>query len=140
MKTYLASLSLFFVLLSCAENNPEEQLKNLNGYWEIKRVENPNGKTTDYKFNEQVDFIELKDTLGFRTKVLPRIDGTFVTTDSKENIVAIIKNDSLYLNYTTPFDSWSETVLIADGNELQLKNDRGLIYTYHKFEKIDITD
>ncbi|MDP5044111.1 MAG: hypothetical protein NWQ06_03925 [Leeuwenhoekiella sp.] len=140
MKTYLASLSIFFVLLGCAENNPDEQLKNLNGYWEIKQVENPNGKTTDYKFNEQVDFIELKDTLGFRTKVLPRIDGTFVTTDSKENIVAIIKNDSLYLNYTTPFDSWSETVLIADGNELQLKNDRGLIYTYHKFEKIDITD
>ena len=140
MKTYLASLSIFFVLLGCAENNPEEQLKNLNGYWEIKQVENPNGKTTDYKFNEQVDFIELKDTLGFRTKVLPRIDGTFVTTDSKENIVAIIKNDSLYLNYTTPFDSWSETVLIADGNKLQLKNDRGLIYTYHKFEKIDITD
>ncbi|WP_035899328.1 lipocalin family protein [Leeuwenhoekiella sp. MAR_2009_132] len=140
MKTYLASLSIFFVLLGCAENNPEEQLKNLNGYWEIKQVENPNGKTTDYKFNEQVDFIELRDTLGFRTKVLPRIDGTFVTTDSKENIVAIIKNDSLYLNYTTPFDSWSETVLIADGNELQLKNDRGLIYTYHKFEKIDITD
>ncbi|MGO4911334.1 hypothetical protein [Leeuwenhoekiella sp. W20_SRS_FM14] len=140
MKTYLASLSLFFVLLGCAENNPEEQLKNLNGYWEIKQVENPKGKTTDYKFNEQVDFIELKDTLGFRTKVLPRIDGTFVTTDSKENIVAKIENDSLYLNYTTPFDTWSETVLKADGNELKLKNDRGLIYTYHKFEKIDITD
>ncbi|MFI8379654.1 lipocalin family protein [Leeuwenhoekiella sp. NPDC079379] len=140
MKIYLASLSLFFVLLSCAENKPEEQLKNLNGYWEIKQVENTNGKTTDYKFNEQVDFIELKDTLGFRTKVLPRIDGTFVTTDSKENIVAKVKNDSLYLNYTTPFDTWSETVLKADGNELQLKNDRGLIYTYHKFEKIDITD
>ncbi len=131
---------LLVVLYGCAENNPQEQLKDLNGYWEIKQVENPNGKKTDFKFSEQVDYIEIEDSLGFRTKVLPRIDGTFVTTDSKETITILIKNDSLYLQYKTPFDSWTETVLKADGEELQLKNERGLIYTYHKFEKIDITN
>ena len=131
---------LLVILYSCAENNPQEQPKELNGYWEIKQVEHPNGKKTDFKFSEQVDYIEIEDSLGFRTKVLPRIDGTFVTTDSKETITILIKNDSLYLRYKTPFDSWTETVLKADSEELQLKNERGLIYTYHKFEKIDITN
>ena len=133
-------VSFLIILQSCSKNDPESQLKNLNGYWEIKEVTNPNGKSTDYKFNEQVDFIEINDTLGFRTKVLPRIDGTFVTSDSKEKVGVHIKDDSLRLNYTTPFDTWTETVLKANGDKLILKNERGIIYTYHKFEKIDITN
>ncbi|RXG15404.1 hypothetical protein DSM03_102366 [Leeuwenhoekiella aestuarii] len=136
MKKILVSI-LTLALFSCAENDPEEQLKNLNGYWEIKSVDSPYGNDRHYKFNERVDYIELKDTIGFRTKVLPRIDGTFVKSDTKETVIARITNDSLRLNYSTPFDNWTETVLKADGNQLQVKNNRGMIYTYSKFEKIN---
>ncbi|MFD2828186.1 lipocalin family protein [Leeuwenhoekiella polynyae] len=136
MKKILVSI-LTVAFLSCAENNPEEQLKNLNGYWEIKSVDSPYGNDRDYKFNERVDYIELTDTIGFRTKVLPRIDGTFVNSDTKETVIARITNDSLRLNYSTPFDNWTETVLKADANQLQVKNDRGMIYTYAKFEKVN---
>ncbi|MEH6657153.1 hypothetical protein [Leeuwenhoekiella marinoflava] len=139
MRKILISI-LALALFGCAENNPKEQLKNLNGYWEIKSVDSPFGNDRAYKFNERVDYIELQDSIGFRTKVLPRIDGTFVNSDTKETIIARIINDSLRLNYSTPFDKWIETVLKADGNELQVKNNRGMIYTYSKFEKINITD
>lgn len=128
---------LALTFLGCAQNNPQEQLKNLNGYWEIKSVDSPYGTDKDYKFNERVDYIEFNDTLGFRTKVLPRIDGTFVNSDSKETVIARIIDDSLRLNYSTAFDNWTETVLKADGNQLQVKNSRGMIYTYSKFEKVN---
>ena len=135
------SILSFFLILSCTEkNDPKAQLKNLNGYWEIKRVTTPEGKKQEYSFSEQVDYIELKDSLGFRTKVLPRIDGTFETTDSKETVVARIINDSVRLNYSTPYDNWVETVLKADGNLLQVRNSRAMIYTYSKFEPININD
>ena len=85
-------------------------------------------------------YIEIQDSTGFRTKVLPRIDGTFVNSDTQEQVTARIIDDSLRLQYRTPFDSWTETVLEANGEKLSVKNDRGMIYSYRKFEKINITD
>ena len=133
-------LLLLLSLISCGKNDPEAQLKNLNGYWEIENVETPFGKNRAYKFNERIDYIEIQDSTGFRTKVLPRIDGTFVNSDTQEQVIARIIDDSLRLQYHTPFDSWTETVLEANGEKLSVKNDRGMIYSYKKFEKINITD
>ncbi|PHR95823.1 MAG: hypothetical protein COA80_09870 [Leeuwenhoekiella sp.] len=138
--TYYIALALSFLVLGCARNNPQEQLQHLNGYWEIKQVETPGGKEREYSFSEQVDYLEIQDSTGFRTKVLPRIDGSFVTTDSREAVTARIKNDSLYLEYSTNYDTWQEVVLKADEEELQVRNARGITYTYKKFEPINITD
>lgn len=141
MKISYCILSLLCLLtLSCAQNNPQEQLKHLNGYWEITKVITPNGGEREYSFSEQIDYIELKDTSGFRTKVLPRLDGTFVTTDSQEKIIAKINDDSLYLTYKTQFDTWKEVVLKATPEELSVRNSRGATYIYKKFEPVNITD
>ena len=141
MKTYYSiCVVLCFVVLGCARNNPQEQLQHLNGYWEIKEVKTEGGKEREYSFSEQVDYIELEDSTGFRTKVLPRIDGTFATTDSRETVTAHITNDSLYLKYSTTYDTWQEVVLKADGEELKMRNAQGITYTYKKFEPINITD
>ncbi|MAW94572.1 MULTISPECIES: lipocalin family protein [unclassified Leeuwenhoekiella] len=129
-----------FLVLGCARNNPHEQLQHLNGYWEIKEVKTGSGKEREYSFSEQVDYIEIKDSTGFRTKVLPRIDGTFATTDSRETVTAHIANDSLYLKYSTTYDTWQEVVLKANSEELQVRNAQGITYTYKKFEPINITD
>ena len=137
---YYLILTLSFLVLGCARNNPQEQLQYLNGYWEIKQVETVGGKEREYSFSERVDYIEIKDSTGFRTKVLPRIDGSFVATDSREAVTARIKNDSLYLEYSTNYDTWQEVVLKADAEELQVRNARGITYTYKKFEPINITD
>jgi len=135
----------FFILvilsiISCGKNDPKAQLQHLNGYWEIEKVETPYGEDRGYKFNERIDYIEVEDSVGFRTKVLPRIDGTFVNSETQEKITVRIIEDSLRLNYSTPFAEWTETVLEANGELLKVKNDRGMIYSYKKFEKINITD
>ena len=135
--------SIFFIVmllvfLGCS-NNPQEQKKHLNGYWKIQHANTPYIKDKNYKFSENVDYIEVKNDTGYRAKVLPRLDGTAVTNGVREQVKLIIERDSLRINYRTAYDSWQETVLKADGKTLQLKNKRGFIYTYSKYEPINIT-
>tara|TARA_B100000949_G_C14237473_1_gene431868 strand:- start:746 stop:1093 length:348 start_codon:yes stop_codon:yes gene_type:complete len=114
-------------------------MKNICGYWEIKKVETPYDKEVEYAMSTLVDYIELKDTTGYRLKLAPVIDGSFKKSKSRENIIVKVEDDSLRLYYSTPYDKWKETVLLADGEILKVKNEKGIIYTYKPFEKIDIT-
>ena len=41
MKKSLLLLLLIFIFLNCSEN-PENYIKHINGYWEIKHVEKDN--------------------------------------------------------------------------------------------------
>lgn len=78
------SFFLFFIFMGCTPKIVEEDLKNLNGYWEIEKVTFPNGETKDYSVSTTIDYIELKDGGGFRKKVQPRFNGTFETSNDAE--------------------------------------------------------
>lgn len=133
MNKYIGLLILAFLITGCNNQDPAEQLDHLNGYWEIERVEISKDSIRDFKINEIVDFIEIKDGTGFRKKVRPEFDGTYTVTDDSEKVVAKIEEGKLNLYYTTAFDSWKETVVKAEKDKLSLKNDRGLIYHYKRF-------
>ena len=45
----------------CQKNNPQEQLKNINGYWEISEVEASGKLVKKYGFNSAVDFFEIEE-------------------------------------------------------------------------------
>lgn len=124
-------LSLF--LISCSNQAPEEKLQYLNGYWEVEKVEFPDESTKDFRMSETVDFFGFENKKGIRKKVRPQFDGTYVVTESAEKVEAKIENDSLNLYYSTPFDSWKETVLKAEEDKLSIINDRGIIYHYKRF-------
>jgi len=126
-----------FAAISCGKQKPEEMLTNLSGYWEIKKVEMPDGSDRDYKISPIVDFIELNGTEGIRTKVSPQLDGTFKTNGTAEIFKAKIEGDSLNLYYKTPYDTWKETVLKAEDSILVIKNRDDKIYQYKKFVKFD---
>lgn len=133
----LLFLVISILLLSCNNQNPEEKLAHLNGYWEISKVEMPDGTVKEYTISTLVDYIEIKDSIGFRKKVAPKLDGGFIVNDDAEKITVKIENNKLNLYYSTQFDSWKETVL--DANELQLVvlNRDNKEYTYKKFEKFN---
>ncbi|WP_424494464.1 lipocalin family protein [Salinimicrobium sp. GXAS 041] len=124
---------LFIFSLGCNTQTSEEKIQNLNGYWEIKSVEQENENPTEYRFSEMVDYIEIKDGAGFRTKVKPQLDGSFISTENSEELSVQIENDSINLYYTTPYDSWKETLLSSEDDEIQLLNQYGTIYTYKRF-------
>lgn len=126
------------ILISCSKPDAAEMKSHLNGYWEITQVEMPDGKTKDYKISTLVDYIEIKKDSGLRTKVAPRLDGSFMNNGVSEKFAIKIENDSLNLYYSTPFDSWKETVLKAEDSTLVIKNRDNKTYIYTKFVKFDI--
>lgn len=128
---------IFLVIFSCAKPDPEVQKKKLAGYWEIKNVEMPSGTKKDFGINTIVDYIEIEGDSGIRTKVSPKLDGTFITNGVSENFYLKIEDDSLRMYYQTPFAEWKETVIKAADSLLVVKNSENKIYTYTKFQKFD---
>jgi len=134
------ALLFIFLLISCHSNLKKEDLKKLNGYWEIKQVKFSTGKTKDYKINETIDYFELRQVqfdnkvLGFRQKVMPQFDGKFQTNDIKENIKVVENDNSFFLEYNTKYGKWKEEIISIEDSILVLKNKENLEYTYKKFK------
>ena len=136
MKNFILIILLSTLLASCNQQTPKEKLINLNGYWEIEKVEFSRDSIKEFRMSENVDYFEIKDGTGFRKKVRPQYDGTYIVTEDAEKIEAKIENDSLNLYYSTPFDSWKETVLKAGEDKMSIRNKRGLIYHYKRFKSL----
>lgn len=131
---------IFFIAcfgISCNLTTSEEKIENLNGYWEIKSAERPEGTTKEYKISPVVDFIKIENKKGFRKKVKPKLSGGFIASEDKESLTIRIENDSINLYYTTPFDSWKETLVSSEENEIKILNPHGIIYTYKRFTPYD---
>ena len=122
------------VLISCHSSVNKENIKKLNGYWEIKKVTLSNGKTKDYNVNETIDFFDLKDNAGFRQKVMPQFDGTFRTNDIKEMIKIVEENNASFIEYDTAYGKWKDEIITIEDSTLVLKNKENITYTYKKFK------
>jgi hypothetical protein len=129
---------LLLNLISCGKQDPSNQIDKLVGYWEIESVAMPDGEVKEFSISTIVDFIEVSENKGVRTKVSPQLDGSFINNGVAEKFDITIENDSLQLYYSTPFDRWKETVLIATDSILKVLNRDNKIYTYSKFKKFDL--
>lgn len=136
MKNIVLIILLATAITSCKQQTPEEKLVHLNGYWEIEKVEFSPDSIKEFRMSENVDYFEIEDGIGFRKKVRPQYDGTYIVTEDAEKVEAKIENDSLNLYYSTPFDSWKETVLHAGEDKMSIRNNRGLIYHYKRFKSL----
>ncbi len=135
------SLFLLFIYLSfanCTSPKPETFIPFFEGYWEIDHVVMADGSKKAYKFNPIIDFFEVKDSIGIRKKLQPKLDGTFISTNDSEHFTFKIENDSLYMYYKTPQASWKEAVLNASKTVLIVKNQTGNIYHYRPYQKIEL--
>ena len=123
-------ISLFFIY--CKKESPEEQIQFLTGYWEIEKVKLPDGTSKEFTPNLTLDYIQVDGEQGFRKKVTPLLDGSFLTNDSFEKFYLKTENDSLRLYYETPFDKWTETVLKAKDSILVIQNSDKKVYWYKR--------
>ena len=125
-------------LLACSQS-PDDQLVHLEGYWEIADVTTPEGQTKTFSISQNIDFFDIgANSKGIRKKVQPSISGKFTTSKSSENIDITIIDGELILTYTTPLDSWKETVIKATQDELILLNENGNTYSYRRYEPLVI--
>ena len=136
MQRLLVLVVLFAV--SCGNQVSSEDLKYLNGYWEIENVEFTNGNKKEYPMNTVVDYIEIKKLKGFRKKVVPRFDGTFETSDDAETFIIQEENGLYYLKYKNPLSEWEERLVSLTEDTFTLKNPDGITYHFRRFEPIKL--
>lgn len=134
MKKITLLLGLF-LLLSCSQST-DEKLVLINGYWEIASVTTTEGVTKEFSLSQNVDFIEIQNGKGIRKKVQPDAMGNFTTSDASENIDVEIKENKLLLNYSTAFDTWTETVIEVSKDKLKVENQNGNTYTYRRYQPL----
>lgn len=94
------------------------------------------GVKKEFSISQNIDFIEIQNGKGIRKKVQPDVMGNFKTSDASENIDVEIKDDKLILNYSTAFDTWTETVLSVSEVKLKVENENGNTYTYRRYQPL----
>ncbi len=130
---------LTFVFISCSDTITKEDLKHINGYWEITKVLFPDGKKKEYKVSPSIDFFELKDVSGYRKKVNPKFNGSFETSDDAELFEISQEEELFQIIYKNNLATWQETILFVNKERLILLNNEGVQYHYKRFEPINIT-
>ena len=124
--------------LSCKQKITEADLSNLNGYWEIEKVELPDGDMKEYKVNETIDFFKIEANKGFRKKVMPQLDGTYLTNDIQEDVVVVVKDGDALLQYKTKYASWKEEIIELTKDKLVVKNQLEIEYYYKRPAKFSV--
>ncbi|WP_420319835.1 hypothetical protein [Flagellimonas sp.] len=138
----MKKLVLFYAVLALlgCKNEPvsEEQLDNLNGYWEISEVIFPDGSKKNYTINPSIDFIQLENKQGFRKKVRPKFNGTYETSHDVE-LLKVVEGETFFIfQYSNEFSEWEETLVQLDSMSFSVRNNEGILYSYKRFEPISI--
>jgi hypothetical protein len=138
----MKKLFIVFVIatlgFSCKQNITESDLNNLNGYWEIEKVILPNGEKKDYKVNETFDYFKLVKNKGFRTKVMPQADGSYLTNNLKESVHISLGEGSAILHYKTNYAQWKEEIIAISNDKFIVKNQQELVYHYKRPVKFSV--
>ncbi len=132
MKKTVGFFVLTLMLISCKQTITSKDIAKINGYWEIEKVELPDGEDKDYKVNPTIDYFEVKNNKGFRQKVMPQFDGTYLTNNLKETIQVTEESGDFYINYTTQYGKWKEEIIEIKDSVLVLKNKEDLAYHYKR--------
>lgn len=131
-------LFIFGMFVSCQQSISDADLQYLNGYWEIEKVALPDGDKKEYKINETLDYFKIDKNKGFRKKVMPQLDGTYLTNDIQEEISIIVKDGNATIQYKTPYASWNEEIIQLSNEKLVIKNQQDLEYHYKRPIKFSI--
>jgi hypothetical protein len=137
MKHYFYLLLLTTILISCTSKPKKEDIAKLNGYWEIEKVDFPDGNKKEYQVNEFIDMITIKNNIGSRQKVAPQLDGSFLKGTLQDEIKIVDSLDCYYLKTDSKFTKWEEKIISISDNEFALENEAKIVYHYKKFVPYD---
>jgi inner membrane protein involved in colicin E2 resistance len=140
MKKVLLIVFISFLSVSCTSKVTSSDIPKINGYWEIEKVNFSDGKQKDYTINETFDYFEVKDNKGFRKKVTPQLDGTFLVNDDFEKIEIKQIEGVYFIYYKTAFSKWKEQLRLLSDTELILVNEAKNEYHYKKAAPINLME
>ena len=139
MKNIVGFFFVTFLFVSCQQKITLSDISKINGYWEIEKVVFEQGKDKEYGINESYDYFQIgKNNQGFRKKVMPQLDGTFIVNDTYENVKVRFEEDKVFFDYTTPYAKWSEELIAIANDKLVFVNTDKKEYHYKKAGPINI--
>lgn len=139
MRNLLYTSLVLLVLVSCNKKVQPSELEKLNGYWEIVSVKGPEGKEKEYSINTTIDYIEFKNGKGFRQKMVPQFNGKYQSNGIKETLTLLDNKEKTILKCQTGYADWTEEIIEISDQGFRIKNSLDLIYTYKKYEPIDVS-
>ena len=113
------------ILFSCGKKVEVKELEQLNGYWQISKVETTAGDEKEYKVNENYDYFSWKNEQGMHKKVRWQPTGKFLVDDLQETVKAEVKSGDLYLNFVSSFGKHKDKVVKISKDELVLEAENG---------------
>ncbi len=133
--------SLFPVLIilflsACKKEIAREDIGLLDGYWEIERAEGPDGQSRSYRINTTVDYLQLEGLEGFRKKVQPQADGSFLTSDDATTFEIRQKDNRYFMVYLVDGMEWSEQLLKLDSMSFSVLNEEHITYHYKRYQSL----
>jgi hypothetical protein len=129
----------FVIIFAGCKKNVETYIAHLPGYWEIEKVLLADGTEREYSYNETIEYFSFSDSLtGLRKKLKPSLYGKFTSFNTSESFRIAIENDSLNIYYKTPFDTWKETILFANDEQLKIINSNKNVYLYKRYIPLKI--
>ncbi len=142
MKTgWHKAFAIIALIIMACHPNPESMKENLEGYWEISEVYQGGDLLKSYSYSSNIDYFELiNDSVGFRKKVSPTLNGKYNVTNHETPFILRTENGRLKIYYSDREVNYSETVIQADGQTLKIENERGLIYAYTPYEPINLDE
>ena len=90
------------------------------------------GSQKDYKMSETVDYFEVKNDSGFRKKVYPQVDGTYLVNESDEQLKIEESEKGTYITCKTEFATWNEKIETLTKDQLILENEQLIKYQYKR--------
>ncbi|MDB4015321.1 hypothetical protein N9483_03065 [Flavobacteriaceae bacterium] len=136
------TISKFFLLtigliISSCTSVSEKDLTNLNGYWEIEKVES-NGETFTPRGGAiLVDFYQLDSTTGYRKKLAPSFNGNYKSSEDQFNFSVVNIEGSFYIEYKEALQPWKEKIISINATQLELEHS-DKTYVYKRHEKISL--
>ena len=118
----------FIVFTACDKADNIQNLEKLNGYWEIEKVEKDGDLIKSYTLNETIDYFYIKDSVGFRKKVKPQLNGTFLTNEVEQTFKIYTKENTTSIHYDTIWNRNNEIIWQLQDSILILKDQKTKFY------------
>ena len=135
------SLFLLFIfsigLSHCDQIKPEE-VRQIEGYWEIASVQTQGEVFQPKGHAPSVDYYFFSsDSTGFKKKLSPRLVGNYETSENQIQFSIHIENGVIALHFKTPLEIWKEEIKSITADRLVLYHN-GMEYHYKRHEKITL--
>lgn len=129
-----------FISFSCSKKVELKDIDLLNGYWQIEKVKKSDGEKKEYPVNEEYEYFELVNNVGFHKKVNWQPLGKYVVDAMQEKVEASQNDEGVILNFSSKFGKRTERIILLSKEALVLATTDDSEFHYKKVEDKSTTN